>query len=173
VTEPSAPAEGWYPDPAGGSGLRWWTGVTWTDETRAAAPAPVPATPSPTTWSPVVPDPHDDPAHDVASSRRRSRTPWLVAGTVLLFLGVVAIAVAVALSLASRNKLDMGAVEREIAAQISSSSGLHSAVSCPGSIDIAAGTTFTCTATTDDGVSSTVTVHQDDDQGNLTFGLPQ
>jgi len=77
------------------------------------------------------------------------------------------------LSVASRNKLDMGAVESDIAAKISASSGLHTTVACPGSVDIAAGTTFTCVATTDDGVSSTVTVHQDDDQGNLTFGLPQ
>jgi hypothetical protein len=173
VTEPTAPAEGWYPDPAGGSGLRWWTGVTWTDQTRASTPAPVTALPAPTAWSPVVPEPLDDPAHDVMPARRRSRTPWLVGGTVLVFLGVIAIAIAVALSLASRNKLDMGAVESEIAARISAESGLHTTVSCPGSVDIAVGTTFTCEAATDDGVRSTVTVHQDDDQGNLTFGLPR
>jgi hypothetical protein len=120
-----------------------------------------------------VPEPVDDPVHDGQPARRRSRTPWLVGGTVLVFLGVIAVAIAVALSLASRGKLDMGAVEREIAAQIGTSSGLHTTVSCPGSVDIAAGTTFTCEATTDDGVRSTVTVRQDDDQGNLTFGLPQ
>jgi hypothetical protein len=120
-----------------------------------------------------VPDPADDDGADAVPPARRSRTPWIVAGVALIVVGAIAVATAIALSVASRNKLDMGAVERDIATKISASSGLHTTVACPGSVDIAAGTTFTCVATTDDGVSSTVTVHQDDDQGNLTFGLPQ
>jgi hypothetical protein len=120
-----------------------------------------------------LPDPAGDGYDSSVASARRSRAPWIIAGSALVALAVIAVAIAVALSVASRNKLDMGAVESEIAAQISASSGLHTTVACPGSVDIAAGTTFTCVATTDDGVSSTVTVHQDDDQGNLTFGLPQ
>lgn len=30
-----APPAGWYPDPAGGSRLRWWEGVDWSDRYRA------------------------------------------------------------------------------------------------------------------------------------------
>lgn len=30
-----APPPGWYPDPAGGSRLRWWEGGDWTDSFRA------------------------------------------------------------------------------------------------------------------------------------------
>lgn len=29
----AGPAEGWYPDPSGGAGLRWWDGNTWTEHT--------------------------------------------------------------------------------------------------------------------------------------------
>lgn len=29
-----APPAGWYPDPAGGSRLRWWEGTDWTDHYR-------------------------------------------------------------------------------------------------------------------------------------------
>ena len=36
------PVPGWYPDPAGGTGLRWWDGTAW-----APQPAPVPARPAP------------------------------------------------------------------------------------------------------------------------------
>ena len=28
---------GWYPDPAGSGGLRWWNGVAWTDQVQPAA----------------------------------------------------------------------------------------------------------------------------------------
>ena len=30
-----APGAGWYPDPSGGSRLRWWDGLDWTDDNRA------------------------------------------------------------------------------------------------------------------------------------------
>ena len=30
-----APPPGWYPDPAGGSRLRWWEGTDWSDRYRA------------------------------------------------------------------------------------------------------------------------------------------
>ncbi|HTO01251.1 MAG TPA: DUF5684 domain-containing protein [Microthrixaceae bacterium] len=28
---PAGPVAGWYPDPSGGAGLRWWDGTAWTD----------------------------------------------------------------------------------------------------------------------------------------------
>lgn len=48
---PHSPA-GWYPDPQGSGGQRWWDGTAWTEHTHPAAPAapapahqPTPATP--------------------------------------------------------------------------------------------------------------------------------
>jgi len=77
-------------------------------------------------------------------------------------------------SLSSRNKLDMAAIENDITARVAARTGLVATVDCPDSVDIAAGSTFTCTVTTDDGVQREVVVHQDDDQGNLTIsGIPQ
>ncbi len=32
-----APPEGWYPDPSGGTRLRWWDGVDWADSWRSPA----------------------------------------------------------------------------------------------------------------------------------------
>lgn len=32
-----APAEGWYPDPSGGTRLRWWDGSDWADSWRSPA----------------------------------------------------------------------------------------------------------------------------------------
>jgi uncharacterized protein YxjI len=41
VTQP-LPPPGWYPDPAGSGGTRWWNGVGWTDTVQAAATTPSP-----------------------------------------------------------------------------------------------------------------------------------
>jgi hypothetical protein len=35
---------GWYPDPAGGDGTRWWDGTTWTQNVRAPEAPPPPST---------------------------------------------------------------------------------------------------------------------------------
>lgn len=34
-----APPAGWYPDPTGRAGLRWWDGQDWTDHRRAPVPS--------------------------------------------------------------------------------------------------------------------------------------
>jgi uncharacterized protein YxjI len=38
------PPPGWYPDPAGSGGTRWWDGQGWTDHVQQAAPPPPPPT---------------------------------------------------------------------------------------------------------------------------------
>ncbi|QAY61378.1 DUF805 domain-containing protein [Microbacterium protaetiae] len=45
-TDTPLPPAGWYPDPQGGTGERWWNGAAWSTETRAAAPNAQPAEPS-------------------------------------------------------------------------------------------------------------------------------
>ncbi|WP_225310368.1 DUF2510 domain-containing protein [Microbacterium testaceum] len=41
MTDTPTPPDGWYPDPAGGGGLRRWNGTGWTDEVRSASGEPV------------------------------------------------------------------------------------------------------------------------------------
>ena len=38
MTDARAPEAGWYPDPAGGLGQRWWTGLSWSEHTRLPSP---------------------------------------------------------------------------------------------------------------------------------------
>ena len=59
---PGAPP-GWYPDPAGGPGQRWWDGYAWTEATV------LPASPPPPPWAGAPPP--QGPASQVA--------PWAVA----------------------------------------------------------------------------------------------
>jgi uncharacterized protein YxjI len=44
VTQPSPPP-GWYPDPAGSGGSRWWDGQSWTEHVQQPAPPPPPPPP--------------------------------------------------------------------------------------------------------------------------------
>ena len=37
-----SPQPGWYPDPSGGAGLRWWDGAQWTERTGVATATPEP-----------------------------------------------------------------------------------------------------------------------------------
>ncbi|HWI30390.1 MAG TPA: DUF805 domain-containing protein [Microbacterium sp.] len=58
-TAPPPPAD-WYPDPHGGSYLRWWNGIAWTEQTKphsaqAALPAAEHETPALNPTSPTVP----------------------------------------------------------------------------------------------------------------------
>jgi Domain of unknown function (DUF4328)/Protein of unknown function (DUF2510) len=60
---PGAPP-GWYPDPAGGPGRRWWDGYAWTEATV------LPESPPPPPWYPGAPP--QGPPTELA--------PWAVAG---------------------------------------------------------------------------------------------
>ncbi|UOX99862.1 phospholipid scramblase-related protein [Blastococcus sp. PRF04-17] len=54
MTQPPPPP-GWYPDPAGGAGARWWDGQGWTDHVqRPAAPVQVPPPPVPVQHGPSL-----------------------------------------------------------------------------------------------------------------------
>lgn len=94
------PQAGWYRDPGGSRGQRYWDGTAWTEHLQADTPtvAEVAATPvagwypepgqgsvlrewDGTKWTGRV---HTEPP--VAPDRRRSRTPWAVAGIVVLAL---------------------------------------------------------------------------------------
>ena len=60
MTTPPTPA-GWYPDPDGSGGQRYWDGYTWTDHRYPAAPvSPPPAPPQPP--APAEPAPPAQPA---------------------------------------------------------------------------------------------------------------
>jgi uncharacterized protein YxjI len=63
VTQPPPPP-GWYPDPAGSGGTRWWNGQGWTDHVQPATPPPPPvaAAPPPVAVPPPPPGPGWQPA---------------------------------------------------------------------------------------------------------------
>jgi uncharacterized protein YxjI len=60
VTQPPPPP-GWYPDPAGSGGTRWWNGMDWTDHVQHAAPPPAPAPPPPPVAQATIPPPPPGP----------------------------------------------------------------------------------------------------------------
>ncbi|MDQ1542367.1 MAG: hypothetical protein QOK08_5 [Actinomycetota bacterium] len=51
---PAIPA-GWYSDPAGSSGTRWWDGAGWTDHVQAAPQLVPTVVPAPSTPAPITP----------------------------------------------------------------------------------------------------------------------
>ncbi|MEO5921439.1 MAG: DUF2510 domain-containing protein [Pseudolysinimonas sp.] len=73
----TATPAGWYPDPVGASGLRWWSGESWTEHTSApVAPEPQAVVAEPIAYEPASWDPQLPEADPVAPDLRRfSRDP--------------------------------------------------------------------------------------------------
>jgi len=152
-----------------------------------AAPAPYavpaqqapPSSPAPQGWSTpnyVPPPVHVDGRPDIfddasgPSGRSRSgRALGLMIGGIALIVVAVAVAVTTIVSSSYRSKLDTGAIETRVAASLSQRFGSSFTVTCPDSVALESGATFTCDANADDGTGLTVEVHQDDDQGNVTW----
>ncbi len=86
----TAPAAGWYPDPAGSGSLRWWDGQAWSASTTPAGPQPVVAT-MPTPGYQAA-----SPSYQVTPTvHRATRNPNHYA---FLTLGVVALYIVLAVS---------------------------------------------------------------------------
>lgn len=168
VTDDALPKAGWYPDPSGSTVLRWWNGVSWSDATHPMAGAPAQSAPVPS--YPELFDSGSGPylAQGAAHSRRGL---WLVLGTLGVLLAAAVVGVVAVVSLvASSTALDTGAVEQRIAESLSAQTGQDTTVQCPDSIELAAaGQTFTCEVSAEDGTTGTVEVTQDDDAGNVTW----
>ncbi len=68
--------------------------------------------------------------------------------------------------------LDTASLQDKVTTQITEQVGGTWTVVCPEDVPISTGATFTCTATDEAGATSTVTVTQTDDQGNVTWEIP-
>lgn len=65
--------------------------------------------------------------------------------------------------------LDMGTIETGVAAELGTQVGGTWTVTCPETVDIGAGKTFTCDAASDDGQTTPITVTQTDTEGNISW----
>ncbi|MGK5115126.1 LURP-one-related/scramblase family protein [Geodermatophilus sp. CPCC 205506] len=68
MTQPPPPP-GWYPDPAGSGGTRWWDGAGWGQHVQRPAPPPKPA---PTVVAQLPPPPPPAASHAAAPAPRGS-----------------------------------------------------------------------------------------------------
>ena len=66
----SAPPAGWYPDPSGGAGQRWWDGSSWTGQTHGELPSASVNSHSPATASGATSSPSNSEAvHEEVASQ--------------------------------------------------------------------------------------------------------
>ena len=76
MTDSPTPPDGWYPDPAGGGGLRRWNGTSWTDELRSHDGSDVaPAAPAADEPTRVVHEQQDEGRDAGASAESTSVEP--------------------------------------------------------------------------------------------------
>jgi hypothetical protein len=164
------PEAGWYPDPSGSPGLRWWDGERWSDETHPlpdpdgsplATSGGEPGTQTQTLATPAVAPPATE------AARGRGRAIALVAGLlVVILLAVTALSYGL-----SRPRITTKLVEQQIAQSIADQVGSPAVVTCPDSVDAGAGIAFTCDVSVEGGKTATVKVTQTDDQGTVTWDV--
>jgi Domain of unknown function (DUF4333) len=83
---------------------------------------------------------------------------------------VLALAVVAGLVTGCTATIQAESLERQIADELEAQTGVTpSAVDCPDDVPVEAGGRFECTATADDGSAATITVIQEDDQGNVRW----
>ncbi len=162
------PEAGWYPDPSGSPGLRWWDGERWSDDTHPLpepAASPLPSSggePGTQTLAPPVVAPPVTEAN-----RGRRRLIALVAGLlVIVLLAVIALSYGL-----SRPRITTKLVEQQIAQSIADQVGSPAVVTCPDSVNAGAGIAFTCDVSVEGGKTATVKVTQTDDQGTVTWDV--
>lgn len=81
-TPQTAPEAGWYADPGGSGGLRYWDGAAWTGHVTPPRPA---ATTAPPGYVPTAP----------TSSPTKAKTPgwvWVLVAVIVLLLGAAVVA---------------------------------------------------------------------------------
>lgn len=73
-----APPAGWYPNPDGTGGLRWWSGVGWTDITREAGTSATPTTAleRPAEPTQVLAEPAPEAVQADQSDQSQWANPW-------------------------------------------------------------------------------------------------
>jgi hypothetical protein len=83
---------------------------------------------------------------------------------------LAAVAVAAGLMAACTSTINTEELEQQIARELEAQTGVTpSSVNCPEDVPAEAGGRFECTATADDGSTATVSVVQEDDQGNVRW----
>ncbi len=170
---------GWYPDPSGQHGLRWWDGAAWTHHVSARLGVPAAAPVAVATAAPFASPTHVSPLADLLdpgpqdeAPARRPRRIWLWVTAAVMLLTLAGVATSALLGVIGlRGRLDTSAIEQQIAADLTRQVGSPTTVTCPDLVPLRPDSTFQCTATTDDGSTATVTVRQKDDAGNVEWNL--
>lgn len=88
----SSPAPGWYADPSGAPGLRWWDGAQWTEHVHVAEAAAVPmasVSPVPGATASASPVPGATASVPEPKKTRRRWVPWVVVTSVVVVLALV------------------------------------------------------------------------------------
>ena len=113
------------------------------------APAPQPHRPRPHPPEPSV-------EHEDQPARTSSATvAAIVAGAVLLLLGVLVVVLAMTLG---PTVLDRAAVERDVAAQFEELEGVAIDLNCPDEMRVESGAEYTCTGRTAEGEEVTIAI---------------